>query len=452
MIGRVATDIFPGTSVIAHMRKVMTRYEPVHVEVPSTFRSGHWIDLHVYPSPDGVSVFFRDITRRKQAELAALGNQHLLQSTMDALSAHIAILDSGGTIVTVNAAWRRFAEANGMQAANAGIGSNYFKICGAPGPACADAATLTTGLRSIMQGEHTEFRLEYPCNCGDEQRWFQLRATRFGAGEAMRLVLAHENITEIMQAELALRRLAGRLLRTQDEERRRIARDLHDSTAQNLLGAALGIERALRLVPDLADRAKTALADSQALIEQSQQEIRTVSYLLHPPMLDEMGLPSALRWYMEGFTKRSGIAVEISVAKQIEGRRFPFDIEAALFRVLQECMTNVHRHSGSATARIEMTIEGVSPSAERLVLRVSDRGRGMLVAARGRMAHAGGPDDAGVMSIGVGLAGMRERLRQLGGNLEILSSPGGTTVRASVPVGAPAEAAPPPQLAPAGTA
>ena len=309
---------------------------------------------------------------------------------MDALSAHIAILDASGLILAVNAAWRRFAEANGMKAENAGIGANYFQICGSAGPACADAESVTTGLRAIMQGEHTEFRFEYPCDCGGEQRWFQLRATRFGTGDMMRLVLTHENITEIMQAEQALRRLAGRLLRTQDEERRRIARDLHDSTAQNLLGATLGIERVLRLAPNLTERARSALADSQGLIEQSQQEIRTVSYLLHPPMLDEMGLPSALRWYMEGFTKRSGIAVGISVAKPIEGRRFPFDIEAALFRVLQECMTNVHRHSGSSTAQIEMQIESISPRAERLVLRVEDHGKGMLVAARGRTPPAEG--------------------------------------------------------------
>jgi two-component system, NarL family, sensor kinase len=448
MIGRPIMEIFPNTSVVDYIRQVMGRESPIHVEAPSTFKSGRWIDLHVYPSPEGVSVFFRDITRRKQAELAALENQDLLQSTMDALSAHIAIIDSSGVILTVNAAWRRFAEATGTQMEDAGIGANYFQVCGVAGPACADKDAVATGLRAIMRGEHAEFRFDYPCKCGGEQRWFQLRATRFGDGDMMRLVLAHENITEIMQAEQALRRLAGRLLRTQDEERRRIARDLHDSTAQNLLGAALGIERALRLAPNLTERAKGALADSQTLIEQSQQEIRTVSYLLHPPMLDEMGLPSALRWYMEGFTRRSGIAVEISIAPAIEGRRFPFDVEAALFRVLQECMTNVHRHSGSNTAWIELTIESVSPRAGRLALRVEDRGKGMLVAARDR-APTAAANESGVVSIGVGLAGMRERLRQLGGNLEIWSSPRGTTVRASVPVESGSETASSTKLAPA---
>ena len=162
-----------------------------------------------------------------------------------------------------------------------------------------------------------------------------------------------------------------------------------------------------------------------------------------------MGLPSALRWYMEGFTRRSGIAVDISVSPAIEGRRFPFDIEAALFRVLQECMTNVHRHSGSNTASIELTIESVSPQAGRLVLRVEDRGKGMVLAARDRAPVAGATAASGVVSIGVGLAGMRERLRQLGGNLEIWSSPRGTTVRASVPVEAASATVPATKLAPA---
>jgi PAS domain S-box-containing protein len=448
MMGRAVTDLFPDSTVIAHIRRVVSTGVPYHLELPSIFKPGRWIDLHVYPSSDGASVFFRDVTRRKLAELSALATQDLLQSTMDALSAHIAILDAKGVIITVNAAWRRFAELSRMQPENAGVGSNYLDICGTAGPACADANVVTTGLRAIMRGEHTEFRLEYPCPCGGEPRWFQLRATRFGEGETMRMVLAHENITEIMQAEQALRRLAGRLLRTQDEERRRIARDLHDSTAQNLLGATLGIERALRLSPHLPERAKTALADAQALIEHSQQEIRTVSYLLHPPMLDEMGLPSALRWYAEGFTKRSGIAVQIAVSKLIEGRRFPFDVEAALFRVLQECLTNVHRHSGSKTAHIDFALDVVS-GVERLVLRVEDHGKGMMVAARRRDLPDRKRDPSGIVSVGVGLPGMRERLRQLGGSLEIWSSPRGTTVRATVPIRAAAEEAAKPELAPA---
>ena len=209
MIGRPLTTIFPGTSVVDYIRGVMGGKSPIHVETPSSFKPGRWIDLHVYPSPEGVSVFFRDITRRKQAELTALENQDLLQSTMDLLSAHIAIIDSSGKILTVNAAWRRFVEATGTPMENAGVGANYFQVCGGVGPACADRETVTTGLRAIMKGDHDEFRFDYPCKCGGEQRWFQLRATRFGDGGMMRLVLAHENITEIMEAEQALRRLAG---------------------------------------------------------------------------------------------------------------------------------------------------------------------------------------------------------------------------------------------------
>ncbi len=177
-----------------------------------------------------------------------------------------------------------------------------------------------------------------------------MRGTRFGATAGLRLVVAREDITEVKAAEASLRQLTGKLLRSEEETRRRIARELHDSTAQNLLGASLGIGQALRLVPRLKQTARAALEESRALIEQSQREIRTVSYLLHPPMLDEAGLPAALRWFCDGFAKRTEIAVELDIARDIG--RMPEDIEAALFRVAQEALTNVHRHSGAAKARL----------------------------------------------------------------------------------------------------
>src|SRR5262249_43170155 len=153
----------------------------------------------------------------------------------------------------------------------------------------------------------------------------------------------------------ALRRLTGRLLHLQDEERRRIARELHDSTAQNLLGAMLGIGQALRLAPRLKRTAQAALAESRALIEQSQREIRTVSYLLHPPMLDEAGLPAALRWFSEGFAKLTDIKICLHIAPDID--RLPAASEQALFRIAQEALTNVHRHSGASKVDLSLTCD-----------------------------------------------------------------------------------------------
>ncbi len=240
-------------------------------------------------------------------------------------------------------------------------------------------------------------------------------------------MVAHENISDVKRSEDALRRLTGRLMRLQDKARREIARELHDSTAQNLLGAMLGIGQALKIAPKLKASAKAALEESRALIDQSQREIRTVSYLLHPPMLDEAGLPAALRWLSDGFAKRTDIRVELDI--EADFNRLPAEIETALFRIAQEALTNVHRHSGSQTARISMR-RAASPLGESSVfMAIEDDGQGMP----GRVAErTATPADE--RRLGIGLTGMRERLHELGGYLEIRSSPHGTEIRATVPL------------------
>src|SRR5437762_12183146 len=205
------------------------------------------------------------------------------------------------------------------------------------------------GLRQLVEREISEYRAEYASDIV-EGVWIQVRGTRFGTGDGLRLVVACEDITEVKTAEASLRRLTGNLLRLQDEERRRISRELHDATAQNLLGATLGIGQALRLASRLKRTARAALEESRSLIEQSQREIRTVSYLLHPPMLDEAGLPAALRWLCDGFAKRTEVAVDLDIASGID--RLSADIEAALFRIAQEGLPNVHRHSGGTKVRV----------------------------------------------------------------------------------------------------
>jgi two-component system NarL family sensor kinase len=165
--------------------------------------------------------------------------------------------------------------------------------------------------------------------------------------------------------------------------------------------------------------AEIPISESVSLCEQVIKEIRTLSYLLHPPLLDEVGLASALQWYVRGFTQRSGVQVEVAVVQEIG--RLPTDVEMALFRVVQESLTNIHRHSGSASANIRLTREG-----DQVLVQVRDRGRGMGLESS--------PDSEDtIQTIGVGILGMRERLRQLGGRLEIESSYRGTTVTAIVP-------------------
>ena len=230
---------------------------------------------------------------------------------------------------------------------------------------------------------------------------------------------AIRDITERKRAEESLRLLSGQLLHLQDQERRRIARELHDSAGQIL--AALGMN--LSLVGsengNIAPRAAKAIQESVGLVQELSRELRTISHLLHPPLLDEVGLASGLRSYLEGFTERSKIRVDLELPEDLG--RLQQDLETAIFRIVQECLTNIHRHSESPVARIR-----ISRSDSQVSLEVEDRGKGIPSEKRGALDSGGTP--------GVGIRGMRERLRQLGGTLEINSSGRGTVVVARLPV------------------
>jgi signal transduction histidine kinase len=215
------------------------------------------------------------------------------------------------------------------------------------------------------------------------------------------------------------RALAGRLMQAQDDERRRIAQLLHETTAQDLAALKMHLARLNRTV-SLSEPDRNALTESISLAEQAMTEIRTLSYLLHPPFLDEAGLLSALRWYATGFAERSGITVDLELPEQFE--RPPRDTETALFRIVQESLINIHRHAGSQTARIRLRRD-----AETLVLEIEDQGRGIPSVSLERITSREG-------LVGVGIAGMSERIEQLGGRLEILSSDAGTTVRVRLPL------------------
>jgi signal transduction histidine kinase len=231
-------------------------------------------------------------------------------------------------------------------------------------------------------------------------------------------------IDELRGVEHSLRELAISVVRAQDEERRRIARDLHDSTGQNLIAATLLLGRIEDALPVSA---KPTLQQLEETLQQSIREVRTVSYLLHPPLLDEAGLGPALRCYVDGYMERSGIAVDLEVASDID--RLPPDTELAVFRIVQEALTNVSRHSQSPTAGIRLARKK-GADGQTIVLTIEDAGRGMP--ANGNVRALIGKLDR--RSAGVGLASMRERLHQIGGRLEIDSAVGRTVVKAIVPM------------------
>ena len=227
-----------------------------------------------------------------------------------------------------------------------------------------------------------------------------------------------ERTTELNTANQNLRELSARLLQLQDEERRRIARELHDSIGQMLTALTMNLSSVRADIERLAKTA-TSLTDSEGLVQEMSAEVRTISYLLHPPLLDEKGLSSAIRWYVDGFRQRSKIKVDLEL--QDDFGRLPREVETALFRVVQECLTNVHRHSGSSVAKIRLRHGG-----GQVLVEVADEGKGIPPEKKYVMASAG--------THGVGVRGMRERLRQLGGSLDIDSNGAGTTVIARLPV------------------
>jgi signal transduction histidine kinase len=220
-----------------------------------------------------------------------------------------------------------------------------------------------------------------------------------------------EKRREENSTETKLRELSIRLIAVQDQERRRIARDLHDCTGQTIALLKMNLDRLAKLVtsPEPAG----LLSESVALVQAMSVQVRTISYLLHPPMLDEVGLVSALRGLVEGFSQRSGIQAHLQIDDDFN--RLPSEMEISIYRIVQECLTNIHRHSGSPTARIRL-----ERHAAEIEIEVQDDGKGI-------------PIEGNTNGAGVGLGGMRERAKQLGGTLKINSNGKGTSVLTRLP-------------------
>jgi signal transduction histidine kinase len=228
-----------------------------------------------------------------------------------------------------------------------------------------------------------------------------------------------ERTADLDNVNRNLRDLSARLMQLQDDERRRIARELHDSVGQTLAALSMNLTTVRTDIEQLA-RTAIALNDSEGLVREMVTEVRTISHLLHPPLLDELGLASALRWYVGGFSQRSNIKVDLDMSEDFV--RLPAEMETAIFRVVQECLTNIHRHSGSPVARIRVRERDGYCQVE-----IEDKGKGIPQKKLEEMASAGTP--------GVGIRGMQERIRQLGGTIEISSGSSGTAVTVRLPVG-----------------
>jgi len=371
-------------------------------------------------APNTVCLVVRDITDREAAEAAAHASEERFRLLVEGVKDYaIYMVDADGHVLS----WNRGAERIKGYKRDEIIGKHYSVFYPAE-----DIQAGKPQLHLRIAAEEGQVESEgWRVRKDGSRFWASTLITPLydeHDGHLRGFSKVTRDITERKKAEEALRELSGRVLAAQDQERRRLARELHDSTAQTLAALSLNLST-LAQSANLGESpaASKALAESINLADEACDELRTFSYLLHPPLLDEAGLYRALRWYVDGFSRRAGLQVDLQVPS--DHQALSQDLQVALFRIVQESLTNIHRHSGSPKAEIR-----IATDAERVTLEVRDYGRG--VPSIPDEPHGGGLSD-----LGVGIRGMRERVRQLGGTMEISSADPGTRVQAVLPLSQP---------------
>lgn len=387
----------------SEINKLRARVEELE-ETLAAISNGR-VDALVLTGPNGDQVF------------TLQGAEHPYRVLVETMNEGAATLDVQGHVLYANSHLAEMFEVH------------LEKFIGTPLTDQVPPAERTKLQALLNEGAHRETKGEINLrSLAGRARLIRLSLSPMKSTGLQAVALVATELTELAEAndalrlnEEALRQLSGRLLQLQDEERRHIARDLHDITGQKLAVLGISLSQVQRAKPLLKDAvAQKLVSDCLIYTKQISEEIRTLSYVLHPPLLDELGLTSAIRWYTKGFEARTGIHMEIEIPASFQ--RLPPDVEVTLFRIMQESLTNVHRYSGSATAFVRV----VCSDAE-VKLAVGDRGKGMRLDSNEAVVSG----DSEVL--GVGIQGMRERMRQLSGSLDIQSRPNeGTVVTATV--------------------
>ena len=370
----------------------------------------------IIKSPDGKSQgriwYFLDITEHKQVKEQLQQSEARFRALVQNSTDVIGITDAAGKILYRSPALTWITGFSPEEVAGCSVFDYYH-----PDDVAQERENFNLLLKSPEMTRHSEHRIRHK-----DGTWchVELISSNYLNDPAIQgIVCNYRDISERKQAEEDLRQLSSRLWSLRDEESRRIARELHDSTAQKL--AALNIDLSLlrKMAFSTEPEGVRMLSECVNLAQECTQEIRTMSYLLHPPLLDELGLADSIREYADGFAERSGIRVDLELPSELG--EMPKEVELALFRILQESLANIRRHSGSQTASIRLI-----KTADKIQLEVKDTGHGMpqLAGAFSGIPAAG--------KIGVGISSMRERLRLLGGHLEIDSGAKGTIIRAVI--------------------
>lgn len=330
------------------------------------------------------------------------------QSTLDAMSPNVAVLNARGTIVSVNIAWVRFIETHKIDEVGLAMGENFLDLCDRKSSEAADFEIIRNGMRALFEGGPGPFRHDYLCPWIGDGHWSRMSAVRVGSMRTPFVIVSHEDITEQRQARRRELDITGRLLLAEDEERRRIGRELHDGAAQKLAAAKL-----------ILARGPEACAEAQEVIAEAIVELRALADRLHPPILEPLGLCAAIRRHVTRLGREAGFSAVLDTPEDLP--RLARPIEITLYRAVQAALENIVRHSGSHQAELSLTTEG-----DIVRLSIRDHGRG---------AAAGLRD-------GDGLAGLRLRVEQLGGAVSITEAEPGLRLTVELPlqVAEPAEA------------
>jgi PAS domain S-box-containing protein len=357
-----------------------------------------------------VASITRDITERKRTDELIRRERDRAQSYLDIADVILLALDLEGRITLIN---RKGCATLGREESEL-LGRDWFEACLPP----RTHRDLKGFFRALLDGDLTSLENPVLTSSGEERMiGWRNSLLRDGEGRVIGTLSSGEDITERKQAESALRHLSGRLLQAQDEERRKVAREVHDGIGTYVSGLSLALGKVRTFLNDKNPEHQRVVTECRELIQAAAGEIRSISYLLHPPTIEEMGLVSALEWLVRGFSGRSGIAISLQLATDLG--RLKAETELTLFRVTQEALSNVYRHSGSSTASVRLFRE-----RERIVLEVADQGHGIPPPVVGSAPE-----------FTIGISGMRERVQDLGGTFSVESFNGeGCMVRAALPL------------------
>lgn len=351
--------------------------------------------------------YFDSLERGEEADT-------FLRRIVDTCASSVAVLDEGGNVLFVSRVWRNLADEADLPLDLAALNGDYLRTCRLPGK---EAAALAEDVQRIVDGRQREFRKEYAAQGPDGLRWFLIHAARLDLPQSkgFRVLVTREDVTRHKEAEEALRNLGGRLINAQEEERSRVARELHDDLNQQLAILSIELDQLRQKLPADRPDLNDCVGGLWTRAQEISADIHRLSYQLHPAKLDHLGLAAAIKSFCEELSAHRDI--EIEFRQTSFPAELPPEITLCLFRITQESLQNVTRHSGARNAQVVL-----KRSSQGVHLRVSDTGCGFDM-------HSSQTKN------GLGFISMRERLRLVGGRISIRSQPmKGTQIDVVIPI------------------